>query len=117
MAANNIKFHVLDVGQGTGNFIETYSSTKVLTKTILIDLGSERAKKTAGVPSAKFVADQLKNMTGGAVLDTLIMSHSDSDHINLLPDLLEYFDPPGIPSIPPKPTLTIKVAYYGGNYN
>ena len=119
MAAKAIRFSVLDVGQGTGNFIETFNTkTPSLTtppaKAFLIDLGSERQKKAAGGPAANWVVTQLNRMTSPE-LDCVILSHSDSDHINLLDMVLAAFDPPRT-ARPTKPILTVKKGYYGGNY-
>lgn len=113
MAADNIQFVVLDVGQGTGNFIEIYKAGK-LVKTVLIDLGSESAKTEAGGPSVEYVVDTLKSMTKPEI-DYIFLSHSDSDHINLLEDVLSQFDPPGTKN-PTLPILTVNRALYGGFY-
>jgi len=119
MAAKAIRFTVLDVGQGTGNFIETFSTktpslATAPVKTFLIDLGSERQRKEAGGPAANFVVNQL-NLMKSRELDCVILSHSDSDHINLLEMVLAAFDPPGTIN-PTKPILTVQASYYGGDY-
>ena len=115
MTIGTINFQVLDVGQGTGNFIESFDTTGALVNTVLIDLGSEYAKSTAGEASAKWVADELNTMAT-PTLDAILLSHSDSDHINLLADMLAYFNVPGQPpTVPPKKDLLIKAVYYGGD--
>ncbi|MDY7092721.1 MAG: hypothetical protein SX243_07085 [Acidobacteriota bacterium] len=119
MATKALRFTVLDVGQGTGNFIELFSTktpgpTTAPTKTFLIDLGSEKQKNEAGGPSAAFVVTQLDRMTNPE-LDCVILSHSDSDHINLLERVLAAFDPPGTIN-PTKRILTVQRSYYGGDY-
>jgi len=114
MATTIIKFQVLDVGQGTGNFIEIYDGG-TLTHTVLIDLGSERAKEEAGGPSVEYVVAKLKEMTQPTV-DALLLSHSDSDHINLVPQLLDAFYPVGTAGKKKKDTLQVSYARYGGAY-
>ncbi|WP_406291960.1 hypothetical protein [Embleya sp. NBC_00896] len=110
-----MRFCVMDVGQGSANYIELCESDDSLTAAAIIDVGSEQWKTTAGRPSAAVIAGRLKEMTGGAVLDAVILSHSDSDHINLISSLLEYFDTPRTKS-PTKPVLTIKKIIFGGDF-
>jgi beta-lactamase superfamily II metal-dependent hydrolase len=107
-----MRFVVLDVGQGTGNFVEIYDDGGSLVNAMLIDLGSEGWKRIAGKPSADWVAERLKTMPGGAKLDAVFLSHSDSDHVNLIKRLLEHFVPPGKPGT----ALTVHQVYYGGDY-
>lgn len=111
-----VRYVNLDVGQGTGIFIEVYdnsSGTAVLTDTALIDLGSEQGKTKAGRPSVKYIVDKLKTMTQPTI-GALVLSHSDSDHINLLKDLLTKFKPYG--GVASKETLKINFALYGSDY-
>lgn len=101
-------FKVLDVGQGSGNFIEL-SATDDGTprRTILADFGSEGDSKAAGVPSVRYVAKRLKKMKPPTI-DALFITHSDKDHKNLLVKLLKEF--------PDAKDLDIKKAFYGGAY-
>ncbi|MFI1645696.1 hypothetical protein ACH4XT_01935 [Streptomyces avidinii] len=101
---SKLVFWVLDVGQGSGNFIQVFDDSDKLVGSVLIDLGSERNKATAGFPSAEFVAAML-GVPG--TLDLVVLSHSDSDHINLIPDLLGLF----------KKTSDLKInkVIYGGD--
>ena len=110
MAADSIRFQVLDVGQGTGNFIEIYDGTKIV-NTILIDLGSEGKKRTAGFASAAYIVSVLKKMASPTI-DTVILSHSDSDHINLIERILDAFNPPTKGA----PELTINFVRYGCDF-
>src|SRR4028118_789745 len=107
--AAGIKFQVLDVGQGSGNFIEIYGAKTAPDTTILIDLGSELESTAAGVPAAKYIVDKLKAMDE-PTLDTMILSHSDSDHINLLDLVLDEFYPPNTPGKNPDEILRINRA-------
>jgi len=106
-------FVVLDVGQGTGNFVELRDDADQIVSAMLIDLGSEGWKRIAGGPSADYVATRLQTMAK-PTLDAVFLSHSDSDHINLLKKLLEHFDKPS-DKAPTKPVLTVKKVWYGGD--
>lgn len=115
--ASNFKFHVLNVGQGSGNFVEIYANDgdTVPTTTVLIDLGSEGASKSHSGPSVEVVVAALKLMAKPEIA-CLCLSHSDTDHISMIEQLLTAFDKPGTKN-PKKPILTIKTAIYGGNYD
>ncbi len=104
MATTNVAFRVLDVGQGTGNFIEVYDGTKV-TNTVLVDLGSARGIKEGG-PAVEYVIAQLTSMAKPKI-DALFLSHSDQDHINLILDVLKAFPVPAT-------DLVIGTAFYSG---
>lgn len=103
---------VLDVGQGMGNFVEIYDDTKTpsLISTLLFDLGSDNYKKQAGEPSVDYIVNKLKTMTNPTI-DLLVLSHSDSDHVNLIPYLLSKFTP----TTTTLPSLKINKVYYGAN--
>lgn len=110
-----MRFCVMDVGQGSANYIELREDNGSLTAAAIVDIGSEQWKTAAGKPSAEWIADQLETMTGGAKLDVIILSHSDSDHVNLIPSLIQYFDTPDDDD-PTLPVLTIKEIIYGGDF-
>jgi beta-lactamase superfamily II metal-dependent hydrolase len=111
-----MRFCVMDVGQGSANYIELRSEMDdSLEAAAIVDIGSEQWKTAAGKPSAEWVADQLKTMTGGAALDTVILSHSDSDHVNLIPWLIKFFSTPSDKK-PTLPVLTIKDVVFGGTF-
>jgi hypothetical protein len=112
--ADNIAFTVLDVGQGSGNFVEIRTGTTI-DKTVLIDLGSEYARTEAGEPTVEYLVERLKTMTNPAI-EYVFLSHSDSDHINLIGQLLDEFHPPGTSHVPPNSILTIHNVVYGGYY-
>lgn len=115
--ARYINFQVLDVGQGTGNFIELRDDADhSLVATILLDLGSERAARhAAGGPTVEYVVATLKEMAQPTI-DILMFSHGDSDHVNLVPDLLAAFEPFGTDGVPAVDTLKIKTVRYGGDF-
>jgi beta-lactamase superfamily II metal-dependent hydrolase len=109
----------LDVGQGTGVLASLYSADPDVyapDHVILMDLGSEQAKQEAGVPAVEYVVQMLKRMKQ-PTLDAVFLSHSDSDHVNLIADVLAHFDPwvPGVRE--GRPTLRIRYAMYGGDWD
>jgi hypothetical protein len=110
-----LRFCVLDVGQGTGTLVQSFddSNPPKPTWSAVIDLGSEGWKHQAGEPSARFVAQQLQTRP---VLDSVLLSHSDADHINLLPTLLGEFSKPRTQPIPGKPVLNVNQVWFGGDY-
>lgn len=108
-----LEFTVLDVGQGTGTFLAVHDDRGEVVRTVLIDLGSERAKLAAGGPSAEYVVEKLWYMAPPR-LDAVVLSHSDSDHINLVQDVLSQFAPPDQDD-PDKPNLTVGFLAYGGD--
>lgn len=115
--AARLEFHVLNVGQGSGNFVEIFKedSDSVPTTTVLIDLGSERASTAHDGPSVEVVIARLYTMSSPEIA-CLCLSHSDTDHVSMILQLLAAFNPPGV--VDPsgkKKNLTIKKAYYGGN--
>lgn len=111
--AAKMRYVVLDVGQGTGQFIELYDSDDKLINTVLIDLGSLGLKDDAGINSANYVANKLNEMDNPK-LDYVFVSHSDSDHHNLIPDLLNQFVPYDEPPTPQKKALEIDKIHFGG---
>jgi beta-lactamase superfamily II metal-dependent hydrolase len=94
MSWEQTELSVLHCDQGMGNLIKIYSDvmgTTVLTNLALIDLGSEtRTKRFAG-EAVERVIDALKEMESGGItpkIDLLVISHQDTDHWSLLPDLV-----------------------------
>lgn len=103
-----MRFCVLDVGQGTGTLVQSIDPSGTPTFSALIDLGSEGWKEEAGENSARIVAQELSKRP---VLDAVFLSHSDSDHINLVPSLLKYFVKPGQPG----KALSVRKVWFGGD--
>lgn len=91
-----MRFSVLAVGQGSGNFIEVFEGTDNTPKmAILIDLGSSGAADDPTSVPVDYVFQQLKKMKDKytkAVLSAVIFSHPDIDHINLINKLLDKCD-------------------------
>src|SRR6185437_7362290 len=112
---SKMRFLVMDVGQGSANFVQYYSDvTAPATNAGLIDIGSEAWKEEAGEPSAKLIAQELKKMNANeATLAHVMLSHSDSDHHNLGETLLKQFHKP---SSKQTPSLAVNRTWYGGSY-
>ncbi|MFC5740614.1 hypothetical protein [Dyella tabacisoli] len=113
MATTQVNFQVLDVGQGAGNFIEIYDGT-TLTDTVLIDLGTTSGRRQ-GATAVTYIYNQLNTMTDAhgdpaPRIGLLLLTHSDTDHINLINQLLDRF-PTG--AMHP---LKIDRVRYGGDY-
>lgn len=108
MSASMVDVNFLDVGQGSSCYVEIYEDKggiDEITHTLLFDLGSMNHSGEAGGPSIDFIYDSLKTMPGGPVIDVLVVSHKDADHVNLLIPLVKKFA---------KGVLTIKEIYYSG---
>ncbi len=114
---SRMRFCVMDVGQGSANFVQYFDSdapNAVAKNAGIIDIGSEAWKTRAGKPSAGIIAQELLKMDADdATLDEVLLSHSDSDHHNLIAELLSYFYPPGSMDTP---RLTVKRTWFGGEY-
>ncbi len=114
-----VRLQVLDVGQGSGNFVEIYTdpNNEVLGATILVDLGTERnTLDLAQTATIEYVRKTLCTMTNPTI-SLLVLSHSDKDHINLIKPLLSKFTPPGETAEHDKPNLTVAEAWYAGEYD
>jgi len=106
MATTKVLMQVLDVGQGSGNLVEIYDGAKLI-NTMLIDLGSTPSTATSGDEAVEYVVATLKSMDDPTI-DVIALSHSDSDHINLIGKVLAKFK---------VEDLTINACYYGGSYD
>ncbi len=115
---SRMRFCVMDVGQGSGNFVQYFNQddpNAIAVNAGLIDVGSEGWSDEAGKPSARLIAQELKKMDPRwATLDQVMLSHSDSDHHNLIEILLDAFNKPvdGNP-----PVLQVNCTWYGGEYD
>ncbi|MFL6162631.1 MAG: hypothetical protein ACJ74U_10400 [Jatrophihabitantaceae bacterium] len=115
---SHMRFIVMDVGQGSANFVQYFDSeapNAVAKNAGIVDIGSEAWKTRAGKPSADIVAQELLKMSATTPwLDEVLISHSDSDHHNLLPRLLANFH---TPKSKQTPSLTVKRTWFGGTYS
>ncbi len=81
----NIQF--LDVGQGDGIFI-TFPNGK----TMLVDLGSTKNKKTTKTDVFEYFKQHTKfKKDSRETLDWLILTHGDRDHYNMVLDFIKEF--------------------------
>ena len=113
-------YYVLSVGQGTGTLVQACEDTLDDPRwSVIIDLGSTGWLDDEELPTAEFVAEKLKQgkeEEEPVTLDAVILSHSDSDHINLIPDLLAEFSKPRDKKRKRgKPKLTVNEVWYGGD--
>jgi hypothetical protein len=115
MATDLVVCKVYDVGQGACNFIEIYDSTDHSRPayTILIDCGSVLVHDAAK-EAVKQIAATLSSMTTPTI-DSLILTHSDVDHINFVLPLLNNFEPPD--AMGEETKLGINRIYFGGAQN
>lgn len=104
MTTGKMIVNVVDVGQGQCTFVEIYDLLGNLTNTLLLDCGTDK-KSPSMMTNLAYVADKIESMAE-PVLDLLLFSHSDNDHVSLMMKLLELCKPK-------KPK--IKQVVYGGN--
>ncbi|HST63455.1 MAG TPA: hypothetical protein VLK84_32385 [Longimicrobium sp.] len=107
-------FVVLDVLQGLGTFAGFYDKDDVLVATMILDLGTERFRKDDPFPAVDEVARVLRTMKPQPTVNAVLLSHSDTDHINLLGLLLSRFQPAGTPGVPVEDTLQVLFCKYAG---
>ncbi|GLO12423.1 hypothetical protein PPUJ20028_10040 [Pseudomonas putida] len=104
------RLYFLDVGQGMSTFFEEYDASGTIVANALFDLGSNKNKVRAGKPARAFLAKQILANTGGVTgsgyLNAVFLSHKDSDHINMILELLEEL-----------PYMEIGKVFYSGSYN
>ena len=94
----------LDVGQGMGTFLTYYDSKKVLKAVALFDIGSSHNKSKIEEPVVEFLKKKIiERSKPNGYLDAMFISHKDSDHVNLIQQLLDAV-----------PDATIGKVRYGG---
>lgn len=90
MAVDKILFHVLDVGQGSCNYIEVFDGDDMLYN-MLIDLGTNSSMAIAA-DNVEWLYEKIEENNN--YLNALIITHGDTDHYNLIADILPAFGPP-----------------------
>jgi len=92
----DLKVHIFDVGMGDGCLIELPSKVKDKPGGyMLVDLGSTKNKRLTLDSINEFVRDHVRPDPGNntprpkIVLDLLIITHADQDHLNDLKDFLD----------------------------
>jgi beta-lactamase superfamily II metal-dependent hydrolase len=107
----------MDVGQGSANFVQYFDSdapNAIAKNAGLIDVGSEGWRNEAGKPSARLIVQELLKMNPKwTELQEVLLSHSDSDHHNLIEIVLNGFH---VPSSGKSPNLEVHRTWYGGEY-
>lgn len=81
-----LSYTMLDIGQGDCNVITAGSG-----KTIMIDCGSSSEKEIG-----RYIVIPFLKYSGINTIDTVILTHADSDHINGLEEILAMNGPEGI---------------------
>ena len=110
MAASKIDVVFLHCDQGMGTLIRIYDSINRLTNLVLLDLGSESGTKKYATSAIDSVINALKQMMTDGIkpaIDLLVLSHQDTDHWSLLPELLKRIDKE-------VDTTKVKKIVYGG---
>ncbi|MFK0312748.1 hypothetical protein ACIQUF_16115 [Pseudomonas sp. NPDC090233] len=91
---NYHRLYCMDVGQGMCTYFEELepdgAGGEKVVANALFDLGSSKMKKQAGVPTVDFLVDRIEanSQNGKPHLNAVFLSHSDTDHINLISNLL-----------------------------
>lgn len=115
---SKMRFCVMDVGQGSANFVQYFDSDApgaIARNAGLIDVGSEGWRDEAGKPSARLIVQELLKMNAKWVeLQEVMLSHSDSDHHNLIEIVLDGFH---VPTSGKSPNLEVQRTWYGGEYD
>ena len=78
----NLEVHFIDVGQGDSTLILCPNG-----KTLLIDAGNLGNKEEVGKELRDYIHEQLPHT--GARIDTVVITHPDKDHFNLLSEVLD----------------------------
>jgi hypothetical protein len=99
-----VRFHVLDVGQGACNYVEIIDDTGEVIHNMLIDLGTNSDQAIAA-DNIKWLNEQIKDRPDPRI-DVLVITHGDTDHYNMMLKLLPALGPPG--------TERIGMVRYGG---
>lgn len=104
MDVKAVRFYVLDVGQGSCNYVEIVDSLDVVTHNMLIDLGTNSSQAIA-TKNVQWLRDQIQGRPNPRI-DVIIITHGDTDHYNLMLRLL--------PALQPEDTSRIGMVRYGG---
>ncbi|MEA3012166.1 MAG: hypothetical protein QOD42_711 [Sphingomonadales bacterium] len=91
MPTARIDFHVLDVGQGSCNYVEIFDEHDAVTHNLLIDLGTN-SRQAIAADNLEWLRQQI--IANNHYLDVMILTHGDTDHYNLVAKILPAFGPP-----------------------
>lgn len=111
-----LRYTVLSVGQGDGNFIELLDDNNVTVFCMISDFGTTSGrspKRTTALNT--LIRDRLnttKSTSNEVTIDLLILSHADADHYNMAVDLITSYY---VESKDNGPQLRIKKVHYSGD--
>ena len=104
MDVKAVNFYVLDVGQGSCNYVEIVDSADKVIHNMLIDLGTNSSQAIA-TKNVEWLRNKIKDRADPRI-DVVIITHGDTDHYNLMLRLL--------PALNPAQTSRIGMVRYGG---
>ncbi|HEY1618109.1 MAG TPA: MBL fold metallo-hydrolase [Streptosporangiaceae bacterium] len=105
MSVAEVRMHVLDVGQGSCNYVEIVDDNEVVIHNMLIDLGTNSAQKIAA-DNLQWLIERIEDRDDPRI-DVVILTHGDTDHYNMMLKLL--------PALNPADTERIGMVRYGGS--
>ncbi|TNE28812.1 MAG: hypothetical protein EP346_07900 [Bacteroidetes bacterium] len=105
MAHGKMDVYVVDVGQGQSTFVAIYDSSNTkITNTLLFDCGSDKGSSEVYI-NLDTIAAMVLSMDK-PIIDCMVFSHSDKDHISLTKYLLDKINETKKP--------LVKKVWYGG---
>jgi hypothetical protein len=110
MDVSAIQVVVVDVGQGQCTFVMAWdtSAPAKLIHTLLFDCGTTKRSRNETAWNVQWIANTL-GLMDVPTIDLLVFSHSDEDHISLMPELLADYSRTG------RPALRILETWFAGD--
>jgi hypothetical protein len=105
MAVEEVKFYVLDVGQGSCNYVEIIDDNRDVIHNMLIDIGTDSQQEIAD-DNIEWLKNQIKDRANPRI-DVVVLTHGDKDHYNMILRLQ--------PALAPADTARIGMIRYGGD--
>jgi Metallo-beta-lactamase superfamily len=105
MATARVNFYVLDVGQGSLNYVEVLDGNDKVTNNMIIDIGTD-SSNTIAEANMEWLRKKIEGYTNPRI-DVVVLTHGDTDHYNLILGLL--------PALKPADTGRIGMIRYGGD--
>jgi hypothetical protein len=91
MTVGEVRFYVLDVGQGACNYVEIVDDGGTVTHNMLIDLGTNSSQAIAK-DNLEWLRQKI--VANARYLNVLVITHGDTDHYNMIAKILPAFGPP-----------------------